>query len=590
MEVDPIVAQSAFAIPVTLGLVVYTLLGRDRTRLHFLLAGLLSTVALWLAALTLGLVATDPALRSAALDVQILTIAIMPPFFLVTMGHLARSPFLERSAAASIALFSVFACFYVAYWTNDTHGLFLTDREAAIAAAHPREWAGPLYWGLQAWCQLCDLGAVAFVVGTALRGRTVAERRRALVVLGAILLPVVAHLVYLLEWLPIEFSLAPGSLGFTAIFFVRAVHRHGLLEAQPIVRHDVLEHVHDGLLLADADGTVLDTNAAAESVLGQGREALRGQRLPAVLALLDFDGARALGERICALPLGGAGVNGEVETCDGRVMEISAGAVAARGSMPAGRFVTFRDRSAQRRSERLLRERQRLESVGILAAGVAHEVNNPLAYVRANLAHLEECIGELVKERRGVDGSAADLGEIPDLVSESLEGLERIRRVVSGMLRFSRIPDEEMRPVDVNEVVQQALHLAELQRSAGVQVEQRLAPDLPRVQGSADRLVQVLLNLFLNAKQALGTGSGGVIVAETALEGGRVVVRVRDDGPGVPEDERGRIFDPFYTTRAPGEGTGLGLSIAFDIVREHRGTLELERSATGASFAIRLPA
>ena len=109
--------------------------------------------------------------------------------------------------------------------------------------------------------------------------------------------------------------------------------------------------------------------------------------------------------------------------------------------------------------------------------------------------------------------------------------------------------------------------------------------------GSPDRLVQVLLNLFLNARQAIGNQEGALIEAETVCSDSHVVVHVRDNGPGIPMELQDRIFDPFFTTRGPDEGTGLGLSIAFDIVREHGGALELEsRPGAGTCFSIRLPA
>jgi signal transduction histidine kinase len=320
---------------------------------------------------------------------------------------------------------------------------------------------------------------------------------------------------------------------------------------------------------------------------------MRGLHISELLArVADDEAAVALGRRIAGLPLEGGRLSGEFLARDGRSIEVTAGAVATRGAQAAGRFVSLRDRSAQRRSERLLRERQKLESVGILAAGVAHEVNNPLAYVRANLAHLQSLAARLEKHLEIAPGDPdAELLEIPEILSESLGGLDRIGRIVESMLRFSRVPDESRHPVDLNDAVEQALRLAELHRVGHVHLECVLAPALPRVLGSQDRLVQVLLNLFLNAKQALADRREGHIVAETAVEDDSVVVRIRDDGPGIPEEHHEQVFDPFFTTRPPDQGTGLGLSIAFDIVREHAGTLELESiPGRGSCFEIRLPA
>jgi signal transduction histidine kinase len=592
VDANPVIVQAAVSIPITLGLVIYTLLRRERSTLHLLLAGTLFSAVVWLAGMVLRLVVEAPGLRLLGQDFEFLSVVLMPPLFVVTMGHLARSPHFERSHAATISLFAIFALFVVAYLTNDAHHLFLRDREAALAGAHPALWAGPLYWGSQILSALCNTAALGFAVLTLVRGRTPDERKRMAMVLAAAVVPILAHWVYVFELLPLDYSLAPGTLGVSAAFFVQGVHRYGLLGVQPIVHHDLIEQIDDGLLLADCEGLVLDANASAEATLGAERTALRGLHLSEVLARVTDDGdATALGRRIASLPLDGGRLSGEIRTRGGGSIEVSAGAVAARGSQAAGRFVSLRDRSDQRRSERLLRERQKLESVGILAAGVAHEVNNPLAYVRANLVHLRGLAARIDKRIEiSPDDPDAELLEFPEILDESLGGLDRIGRIVESMLRFSRVPDDGIHPVDLNDVVGQALRLAELHRVDHVRVDCELTPRLPRVMGSPDRLVQVLLNLFLNAKQALADRSEGHIVATTSVEDGAVLVRVRDDGPGIPSEQRERVFDPFFTTRPPDQGTGLGLSIAFDIVREHGGTLELSSSPKhGACFEIRLP-
>jgi signal transduction histidine kinase len=177
------------------------------------------------------------------------------------------------------------------------------------------------------------------------------------------------------------------------------------------------------------------------------------------------------------------------------------------------------------------------------------------------------------------------------VIDESMTGLERIERTVRGLLGLSRTASDRVGVCDLNEVVAEAARFASLDGDATVRLEARLADGLPPVEAASDQLVQVVLNLFLNAKQALRNSPDATIVATTAANGPWVEVRVADDGPGVPESIRGRIFDPFFTTRNPNEGTGLGLPIAFDIVRQHGGTLEVESPESGgACFVVRLPA
>jgi signal transduction histidine kinase len=509
------------------------------------------------------------------------------------MGYFARHPAFVQGRAATLGFSAIFACLAAGFLSDDWHGLLVADRAAALAGEHPTKWAGPLFWGAQLWIAVADLLGLALCGWAAWHGRTPSERNRPLLVLGAILLPVLAHFAWVGELLPLDYTLAPGAAGLAVLLFALAIPSHGLLESQPIVRQDLIEHMPEGLVLADAAGIVLDANAAAESILGRSRDTLRGSRLEAIFEALGAGGeGDQLAARIAELPLVGARLAGELRTADARTIEVTGGALGSVGSQPAGRFVSLEDRTLQRHNEHLLRERQKLESVGILAAGVAHEINNPLAFVHANLVHLRTLAGRVDKL---VDldpaGPDADLLELETVVEESLEGVVRIARIVNDMLRFSRVPEEAPEPVDVNEVIRAALRLAAFDRSNRVAVEQRLAEGLPPVRGSANRLVQVLLNLLLNANQALAGRPDARVVAESARDGRYVLVQLRDNGPGIPEPQRDRVFDPFFTTRAPGEGTGLGLSIAFDIVREHGGELELgDAPEGGACFTIRLPA
>jgi PAS domain S-box-containing protein len=593
VELDPIVVQAAFAVPLALGFSVYTWARRDRTQLHRLAAILVASLACWMIALLLRRVSDARAVGEVALFLEFLTGSANAPLFVVMMGRFARHPSFEHSRAATIGLSVVFALFFASFLTNDWHGLLIRDRASALAGLHPATWAGPLFWGYQGWIMVADALGIALCGWAAWRGRTPDERRRPLLVLVAVALPVVAHVLYITKALPIQYTLSPAAAGMAVVLFAAGIHRHGLLESQPIVRQDLIEHIPDGLVLADQRGVVLDANAAAEATLGCTREALRGAGLEAIFAALGVgDTGRLLAARIAALPPGGRHVEGELRTPDGRSIEMVAGAVGATGYHPAGRFVSLTDRSAERRSERLLRERQKLESVGILAAGVAHEVNNPLAFVRSNLAHVRGQLDRLLEcAKVDAGGKDADLLELPYVFDESLEGVDRIAQIVEDMLRFSRIPEEGAEAVDINDVVRGALRLAALDRNHAVTAREQLADGLPRVMGSPNRLVQVLLNLLLNANQALAGRADALVEAETEWDGSHVVVRVRDNGPGIPEEQIERVFDPFFTTRDPSQGTGLGLSIAFDIVREHGGKLEVESApGRGACFTMRLPA
>jgi signal transduction histidine kinase len=281
----------------------------------------------------------------------------------------------------------------------------------------------------------------------------------------------------------------------------------------------------------------------------------------------------------------------EIETGQARILELGSGCLRDAAGEGVGYFAVLRDRTAEHRAERLLHQSQKLESVGVLAAGVAHEVNNPLAFVRANIAQLQQLASLLEETREELPKEVASASEeMQEILDESLTGLDRMREIVKGLLRFSRTSSGRLEACDLNAIVEEAARFASLDRGSLVQLELRLADGLPQVDASPEQLAQVLLNLFLNAAHALADRPGASIVATTRACGDGVEVRVVDNGPGVPEAIRERIFDPFFTTRAPNEGTGLGLAIAFDIVRKHGGNLELENPAAGgACFKLTLP-
>jgi signal transduction histidine kinase len=244
---------------------------------------------------------------------------------------------------------------------------------------------------------------------------------------------------------------------------------------------------------------------------------------------------------------------------------------------------TFRlQQEAARQIERqrdALRQSEKLSAMGTLLAGVAHELNNPLAIVMGRASLLEE--------KTEASALAADARRIR-------EAAERCGRIVRTFLNMARQKPPERRAVQLNDIVRAAADmLGYTLRSHGITVDLALADDMPVAQADPDQLGQVVLNLIVNAQQALGnvdaarqlTLATGVELARPGREP-RVWLRVADTGPGVPEEARARIFEPFFTTKGAGLGTGLGLSVSRAIVREHGGELTLEPHAGGASFRL----
>jgi signal transduction histidine kinase len=226
---------------------------------------------------------------------------------------------------------------------------------------------------------------------------------------------------------------------------------------------------------------------------------------------------------------------------------------------------------------------EKLAAVGQLAAGVMHEINNPLATISACVAAIQ---GRLP------DGG----GKGPEPVGEYLEiidkEVDRCTRIVDGLLDFSRPQGKSKGPVSLNQLVTDTLFLVKHHhRFKKLQVVVDLDPGEPRATGNSEQLIQVLMALMLNAVDAME--EGGTLTLRTAAGRGRtdeVAVEVEDDGMGIPRADQRKIFEPFYTTKPPGRGTGLGLSVCYGIVEDHRGRIEVDSApGRGSIFRVHLP-
>ena len=241
-----------------------------------------------------------------------------------------------------------------------------------------------------------------------------------------------------------------------------------------------------------------------------------------------------------------------------------------------GHVLTIRNASDGRHREEQLRQSEKLAALGELVAGVAHELNNPLTGISA--------FAQLLLE----DGLDPDQHESVRLIKREAD---RAVGVIRDLLLFARKSGPTRSPVDVNELIRLTLRLRTYGlRSAGIDVQVELDPELPPVAGDSQRLQQVILNLIVNAEHALqGTDRRRLVVrTDRAREG--VAVSVTDNGTGIDEETRQRIFEPFFTTKPPGQGTGLGLSVSYGIVRAHGGTIQIETTpGVGTTFRVTLP-
>jgi signal transduction histidine kinase len=226
--------------------------------------------------------------------------------------------------------------------------------------------------------------------------------------------------------------------------------------------------------------------------------------------------------------------------------------------------------------EEQLVQTEKLTSLGLLAAGVAHEVNTPLAVISNYIQMLAKQLPSNDPRQKLTD----------KIVNQTFRASE----IVNNLLNFSRTGGAAFKEVNLNQVIDETLTLAAHPFRAGnVQVIKNLEADLPGILGSSNRLQQVFLNLFLNAKDAMP--SGGMLEVRSSANNGTVEVEVSDTGMGIQRENLARVFDPFFTTKATGRGTGLGLSVSYGIIKEHAGKIEVRSTpGKGTSFRLEFPA
>lgn len=263
---------------------------------------------------------------------------------------------------------------------------------------------------------------------------------------------------------------------------------------------------------------------------------------------------------------------------------------------------------------------EKMAAIGQLAAGVAHEINNPTGFIRSNLKILrnyQRDIASIVEKYRTfiqlmrsstgdegcqieLDTAAEEIGalerkididllmeDMVDLVDECCEGADRIKGIVLDLKSFAHPGDDRMQPVDINSGLESTLNVVHHQLKYKATVEKAFAA-IPAVMGSRQQLNQVFMNMLINAAQAID--NKGVIKVETRVAENMVEVLISDNGCGIASHHLTNLFEPFFTTKAVGEGTGFGMHIAYNIIQKHQGTIDVEsESGKGTTFKIRLP-
>ena len=396
------------------------------------------------------------------------------------------------------------------------------------------------------------------------------------------------------ELLPLDESALDSVARIAGIALANYRLRERLVSSEERYR-TLFEESPEAFLVSALDGTVLDVNEAAVRLYRLNRGEVLGRYFGQLVAADEREMAR---RRQIVWAQGRGTFKDRGRRPDGSEfpVEVEVRVVDLGGQR---RFLHLvRDLSDQERLQRELLQAQKMEAIGQLVSGVAHELNNPLAAIIAfsQLMRSDERLPEDMKHDAGL------------LVQEA----DRTRRIVQNLLDFARARPPERRPTNIAVLVQSVLELQSYALNTNqIQVKVDIPTSLPEVDLDRAQLQQVLLNLTINAIQALRgrdrktpghvwvsaamvktrSSAGAAKADKPPDDGGRVRIMIRDDGPGVPESARARLFDPFFTTKQPGEGTGLGLSVSFGIVAAHSGLLWYEPGpgGVGSSFILELP-
>jgi PAS domain S-box-containing protein len=349
----------------------------------------------------------------------------------------------------------------------------------------------------------------------------------------------------------------------------------------------IVESSDDAIIGQSLDGTITSWNRSAERIFGYSAAEMVGNGLSSITPSPRAEEQAEMlqrvsrGERVAPFET--------VRLCkDGRELQVSISISPIRDQ--AGKVVAaskiMRDVTDRKAMQTQLLFADRMASVGTLAAGVAHEINNPLAYVMANLDFITQEIRELA-------GTSARMRELEEVLSETRDGAERVKKIVRGLRTFARADAERREVVELERVLEVSINMAFNEVRHRAKLVKNYAA-VPAVFVDESRLVQVLINLIVNAAHSIPEGNvdRNEIRLATRTDGtGRAVVEVQDTGSGIPEAIQGRIFDPFFTTKPIGTGTGLGLSICHGIVSALGGELTFESNVGhGTTFRVTLPA
>ena len=405
----------------------------------------------------------------------------------------------------------------------------------------------------------------------------------------------------------------------------------GLLEREKDILNTTLLSINEGVIATDSDGLIVFFNHSAEEITGYNIEEIIDQPIWKALGILNPGSGEIVDDIFDELYKINKIQQEKKEYHTSTIIDKNGHKKVIRASISdfnnidqelSGHVVVFQDVTQAQKAEAQSALSQKMESIGQLASGIAHEINTPNQYIGDNLRYLDRAFQKIIEsinvyrgfiEKKSDRFPAEDLeqinqqvdekkiqrylSEVPNAISDSLSGVDRVRKIVLAMREFSHPSQKEMRQADINHAIETTATISHNEWKYVADLETDLDPKLPQVTCQIDEINQVILNMIVNSAQAIqeivseDPESKGKISINTRVKDRFVVITIRDTGNGIPDVIKDRVFDPFFTTKGVGKGTGQGLYLAHNIiVNKHHGHISLEsEQGKGTTFFIEIP-
>ena len=527
----------------------------------------------------LQLISTDLSGQIFATNIQYVGIVALPvAWFAFSLRYTGHDKWLTSRALLLLAIIpSVTA---VLAWTNSFHGLMWHGGhlESSGPFVIIAKTYGPWFWVHTSYSYvLIILGMVALVQRLFRPPRLYREQSIALMI--SVVVPLGWNVVYVFNLAPLyRIDLTPSAFTVSGLALAWGLFRLRLFDIVPVAHETIIESMSDGIIVVDTQNRTVDLNPIAERIIDFPMFKAIGQSVEHVLSAQP---------KLVELLHGFMDKPSEVVIETGgiqRYYQVNISTLHDRHGRPKGRLVILHDITEHKLVEARRKELEdrahlasRMSTVGEMAAGIAHEINNPLATVIG--------YASLLLKR-----------DIPSEIKEDLKlinrGAQSVADILERLLTFAGQRQVEWDFVDINRILENAIEFRKhsLLNNA-IEVIKKFDPDLPKAMVDGGQLQEVFLNLIINAETSMmESHGGGKLIIKTDTTDNNIRICFKDDGAGISEGNINKIFDPFFTTKEAGKGTGLGLSISYGIITEHGGRIYAESEyGKGATFIIELP-